>query len=63
MHAFMRERMSESVCISIGLQAFGLEMRLIEIAEAVGRTKKDSCSYRIDHVNSLDLYMAHIRPL
>lgn len=42
MHVFVWERMHESVCISIGAHMFGLEMQLIELVEAAGRTEKDS---------------------
>lgn len=40
-HVFMRERMHESVRISIGTHVFGLEMQLIELVEAF-RTEKES---------------------
>lgn len=39
MHAFMSERMHECVRISINLHVFGLEIQLIELAEALGRTR------------------------
>lgn len=45
MRAVMSERMPECVRISISLHVFGLEMQLIELAEALGRTELDSCFY------------------
>lgn len=41
MHVSMREHMHESIHISTGAHVFGLEMQLIELVEAVGRTKKE----------------------
>lgn len=42
MHVFMRERMHESVRLSVGAYVIGLEMQLTELVEAVERTEKDS---------------------